>query len=345
MVLLLAVGFVLGFAYLSSILDTGLLGTVSNGDSLAKDYSKWQTANILIVGIDNEEGRDYGAGRGNTDMILYANYNLKENELNLLQIPRDSYVGEEGTGGSGKINALLMNGGDAENPINNLSNVVEKQFKLPVDYYVALDMDGMRAIVDALGGIEVYVPQEMSFAGSYLPQGLQLLDGNAAEFFVRNRSGPGFEQADISRLDNQRYFYSALFRRMLNMGPREMVRMMPVFKTYCSTDIEAGDVLRLGMSAIRLKSESVLFCKVPGSTGAALDPSGRGRSLYIVDIYGRGTDEEPGTARLLNDYFRSHSAAVPADELGLPPIQIPGNYTLYSPNIQKMGDVQQSESS
>lgn len=333
-----------GLGYLDNIFDTGLLGSRVDKNYVPKEYKKKDVLNFLIVGIDNEEGRDYGAGLGLTDMILYANFDLQNNKLNLLQIPRDSYVGEDApTGGSGKINAVLMNGPDKNSPINNLADLIEQQFKLPVDHYVAMDMDALKTIVNTFGGLRVYVPQEMSYAGSYLPQGWQWLDGDAAEFFVRNRMGPGFERADIDRLDNQRHFYSALFRRFMNLSPTDIVRLLPVFEHYCNTDIGLTDIFDLCMSALNLQAENVMFCKVPGTTGPELDPTGAGRSLYFIDVYGRGTEEDPGTAALLNQYFRTYGNPVPAEELGLPDIHIPENYTLYPPNIQIMSDVQAPE--
>ncbi len=338
--LLVLVGLFLG--YLNGVFETGLLGSITN--YTPKDYSKKDTVNILIVGIDNEEGRDYGAGLGLTDMILYANFDLVNNKLNLLQIPRDSYVGEEvPTGGTGKINAALISGPDKQNPINNLVKVIEEQFRLPIDHYIAMDMDALKTIVDTFGGLRVYVPQEMSNEGSYLPQGWQWLDGNAAEFFVRNRKGPGFEQADLARLDNQRHFYSALFRRFMNLTPGDMVKLLPVFENYCNTDIGMKDIFDLGFSALKLQPENVLFCKVPGATDPGLDPTGQGRSLYFVDVYGRGTPEEPGAANLMNEYFRSYGSPVPGEELGLPNITIPAGTPLYAPNVQVMSGVQEGE--
>ncbi|MDL2219672.1 LCP family protein [Ruminococcaceae bacterium OttesenSCG-928-O06] len=324
------------------VLDPGLLGTIFQTGP--REYSKKDVVHLLIIGIDNEDGRDYGAGLGLTDMILYARYNIKDNQLSLLQIPRDSYVGEDlPTGGTGHINALLISGSDKENPINNLAASIQQQFKLPVDHYVALDMEALRAIVDTFGGLQVYVPREMEYRGSYLAQGWNWLDGAGADFFVRNRHGAGFERADIDRLDNQRHFYSALFRRLLNLTPIDIVNLLPVFDYYCNTDMDFdSDMVALAVAALNLKSENVVFCKAPGATGMD-DPGGRGRSLYILDLYGRGTEQDPGLAWILNQYFRDPEKPVPAEELLLPQVRIPDSVPLYPPNIQSMAEVQGPE--
>ncbi|MGD9559112.1 MAG: LCP family protein [Oscillospiraceae bacterium] len=342
---ILAAVLFLGYRYLDGVFEPGALGIrTPSGKYVPKDYNKKEVVHLLIVGIDYEEGRSYGEGLGLTDMILYARYDLKNNQMNLLQIPRDTYVGEAlPTGGTGKINALLVSGEDKENPINNLADAIEQQFQLPVDHYISMDMDAMKAIVNTFGGIKVYVPRDMSYNGSYLEQGWRWLDGDAAEFFVRNRSGAGFERADIDRLDNQRHFYSALFRRFLNLTPGDIVNLLPVVEHYCNTDIALTDIFDLCFSALGLSAERVLFCKAPGATGPDMDPAGRGRSLYFIDVQGRGTEEDPGLAQLLNSYFRAPDKPVAAEALGLPVVDIPAGATLYPPNVQVMTDVQAPE--
>lgn len=342
--LVLAVGFGGVYAYINKLLDPGAVGVIAAENKTPKEYRK-KTVNILIVGIDNEEGRDYGKGLGQTDMILYANFLPKEGKLNLLQIPRDSYVGEI-PGSNGKMNSLLITGSDTENPINNLVNCINEQYNLPVDYYISLDMDGMKNIINNLGGLKVYVPKDMDYGGSRLEQGWRWLNGEEAEFFVRNRHGDGFERADLDRLDNQRHFYSALFRRLLTLTPGDIVKLMPSFEYYCNTDITTNDVLELANIALTLEPDGVMFCKVPGATSTAAwsaDPTGQGRSVYAVDVYGRGTEEDPGLANLLNQYFRTYGESVSTEQMGGPKIQVPESVALYPPNVQFMSQVQEPE--
>lgn len=338
-----ATGVGAAYLYLDSLLDGKETGVIASEHYTPKEY-QGDVINILLVGVYRENDST-PRGLGLTDMILYANFDLKNNKLNLLQIPRDSYVGEI-SGSDGKINSLMMLGPDREDPINNLVSVITDQYKLPIDRYVCIDMAALKEIVAAFGSIYVYVPREMNYQGSHLDQGWQWLGPESVEFFVRNRHGNGFERADIDRLDNQRHFYSALFRRFMNLTIQDVLHLMPVFQAYCSTDISTFDLYDLALSALKLEPEGVMICKVPGATSGSnwqADPTGAGRTLYVTDVWGRGTEEEPGVANLLNKYFRTYGEPVGPDALNLPKIEIPAGVALYPPNVQQMQEIQDAE--
>lgn len=354
--------------YINNVVDPGNTGTIIDNNHLAKNYTKKKdVTNFLLVGIDYEQARadNYTGGLGLTDMLIYVNFDHVNNKMSMLQIPRDSYVGEmAATGGSGKINALLANGPDKENPINNLAKVIEEQYKLPVDHYISIDMDGLVSIVDALGSVTVYIPQEMYFDGSYLSAGEVHLNGAAAQFFVRNRSGEGFGRGDPDRLDNQRRFYAGLFKRLKNMSAGDLVNLLPVVEKHINTDFSAADLLDLAQKLRAIESENILFCMAPGATSVdgvwSADPVGT-RSVYATDWNGRqiwqpsddpenaeggamvSDPDNPGLTGILNEYFRAHGDPVPVEQLGPQDPEDPGhqreipeNVALYPPNIQVM---------
>lgn len=190
----------------------------------AEEY-KGDVVNILVCGIDYEEGRNYSkdpsANDGMTDMILYCQFDVKGSALRMLQIPRNSLVttanrkielsnGKTYSASNYQINSVALSNGGS---IAALAEVIYDQFKLPIDYYVTVDMQALVEVVDNFGGIEVYIPHDMSYGGSALKQGYRNLDGKSAEFFVRCRHGQGYANADIDRLNMQRYFYAGLFKR------------------------------------------------------------------------------------------------------------------------------------
>ena len=177
--------------------------TIEEEVKTAEEY-KGDVVNILVCGIDYEEGRNYSndptSNDGMTDMILYVQFDIKNGALRMLQIPRNSLVTTKNkkiTLSNGKtyaatnyqINSVAISNGGS---IAALADVIYDQFRLPIDYYVTVDMQALVDMVDNFGGIEVYIPHDMSYGGSKLLKGYRNLNGASAEFFVRCRHGDGY---------------------------------------------------------------------------------------------------------------------------------------------------------
>lgn len=282
---------------------------------------KGDVVNVLVCGIDYEEGRAYtsdGSNDGMTDMIMYVNFDVANHKINMLQIPRDTYPGEEYKhGNTGKINAVaLYNDG-----IGSLMELIHEQYKLPVDYYVTIDMQSLKEIVDLFGGIEVYIPKDISYKGSTLEQGYRNLDGEAAEFFVRNRN---YAQADIARLDMQRYFYQGLFARIRTATVWDLAKLAPVALKYVETNIPMNELISMGVSFLKVDSANIMMCKLPTYSAAQRYND---QSHLICDV-AKATD-------LLNEYFRTYGG--PVYELDVPTLATVGEST--DPNVQYMGQL------
>ncbi len=282
---------------------------------------KGDVVNVLVCGIDYEEGRAYtsdGSNDGMTDMIMYVNFDVANHKINMLQIPRDTYPGEEYKhGNTGKINAVaLYNDG-----IGSLMELIHEQYKLPVDYYVTIDMQSLKEIVDLFGGIEVYIPQDISYKGSTLEQGYRNLDGEAAEFFVRNRN---YAQADIARLDMQRYFYQGLFARIRTATVWDLAKLAPVALKYVETNIPMDELISMGVSFLQVDSANIMMCKLPTYSAAERYNN---QSHLICDV--------AKTTDLLNEYFRTYGG--PVYELDVPTLATVGEST--DPNVQYMGQL------
>lgn len=282
---------------------------------------KGDVVNVLVCGIDYEEGRAYsgdGSNDGMTDMIMYVNFDVANHKINMLQIPRDTYPGEEYKhGNTGKINAVaLYNDG-----ISSLMELIHEQYKLPVDYYVTIDMQSLKEIVDLFGGIEVYIPKDISYKGSTLEQGYRNLDGEAAEFFVRNRN---YAQADIARLDMQRYFYQGLFARIRTANVWDLAKLAPVALKYVETNIPMDELISMGVSFLQVDSANIMMCKLPTYSAAQRYND---QSHLICDV--------AKTTDLLNEYFRTYGG--PVYELDVPTLVTVGEST--DPNVQYMGQL------
>ena len=307
---------------------------------------KGDVVNILVCGIDYEEGRAYssdGSNDGMTDMILYCQFDIKGGALRMLQIPRNSLVATQNrkiTLSNGKtyaatnyqINSVaLSNGGD----IAALAEVIYDQYKLPIDYYVTIDMQALVEMVDNFGGIEVYIPHDMSFAGSVLKQGYRNLDGASAEFFVRCRHGEGYANSDIDRLNMQRYFYAGLFKRVRSMGVTDVIAQLPlVFNNYIHTDMDLTTIAKMLVSFTRIDSANIMLAQTPVFMGV---PNVGKTSSF--DGYSCVVPDAGSIAELLNTYFRNYTGPVSAEEMNLVTNNWPHGTASTSANVQFVGQL------
>jgi LCP family protein required for cell wall assembly len=316
-VLVLAVGaFGALYWYVASSFQPGQGGTLTETVATAPELRE-DIVNVLVLGIDHEEDNEREQSMGitreeeNTDLILYVQFNKKENTLNMLQIPRDCFVGPYlDTGGYGRINALYWNAPDPDNRVQYLAECLKDQLGLTVDHYVTIDMDALRELVDTFGGgqgIEVYVPVTMEYDGSRLEKGYHILTGAELEFFLRQRKdSSATPRGDLDRLNNQRYFYSAIFKYMRTMTWQEMVKLMPLFRQYVNTDISAWDCAALAVSVMKVPNENIRMGRLPVYGAQALY-----NGQYVTGIAAQQT------ADLLNEYFHPADSPVSVDELNI----------------------------
>ena len=307
---------------------------------------KGDVVNILVCGIDYEEGRAYssdGSNDGMTDMILYCQFDIKGGALRMLQIPRNSLVATQNrkiTLSNGKtyaatnyqINSVaLSNGGD----IAALAEVIYDQYKLPIDYYVTIDMQALVEMVDNFGGIEVYIPHDMSYGGSKLIKGYRNLDGASAEFFVRCRHGDGYANSDIDRLNMQRYFYAGLFKRARSMGVTDILNQLPlVFKNYIKTDMDISTIAKLVVSFLKIDSSNIILAQTPvfmGVPNVGKTDSFNGYSCVVPDA--------GSIAALLNQYFCTYTGPIDVSEMHLVTDQWPHGTASTDANVQYMGRI------
>ena len=339
-VLALVVG-VVGYAvsYVNRIVDSiepdNDQAIISEEVKTAPEY-QGDIVGILVCGIDYEEGRTYGDAESNdgmTDMIMYVQFDVKNRKLNMLQIPRNTLVGstiqlENGKkykARNGQINSIALSNKEG---IAALAEVVHNNYKLPVDYYVTINMDALVEVVDLFGGIEVYVPQDISYGGSTLLQGYRVLDGKSCEFFVRNRKGAGYETSDLARLNMQRYFYAGLFKRVATLAPKDIVKLMPVvMNNYISTDCDVMTIISLAVSFLKVDSANMMVCQTPVFMDCDYYNN---NSIVVADAAAIGD--------LLNSYFRDYTGEVPVSQLNLMDWSRRGGGSS-DPNIQFMGQL------
>lgn len=289
----------------------------------------------LICGVDNVGAGDEANPQdsiGNTDVILYIMYNIPENKLNILQIPRDIYIGEEVPAGPDrKINGVYAASPDPNNRMGALAKVLMDQLGLPTDFYLKLDVAALRALVDHMGSIEVFVPRDIvdKETGNVLIQeGWRHFTGEETEQFLRNRN---YADADMTRLMMQQNFYAALFREFKELSPSDLVMWMRILLYY--VDVRGLDPIQIGglaQKGLRLEGKDITFVRPP-VTGAQ---NGKYLLLSLVP------DE---TADLLNQYFRPDGHVVPVEDLNIYTLPVLETIGKSEAVVRTMNDIRSQE--
>lgn len=164
--------------------------------------------NVMIMATDK--------GGLLTDTMMLASCDADRKEINIMSFPRDTRV-QYGRGYQ-KLNAVYALAEEGKRHEATIDYIKELT-GLPVHYYVVVNPDGFRRIIDTLEGVWLEVPIRMYYTdpdqGLYidLQPGYQLLDGKKAEQFCRFRSG--YPNADLGRIEAQQNFMKALFAQKL----------------------------------------------------------------------------------------------------------------------------------
>lgn len=241
--------------------------------------------NILLLGVDE--------GGMRSDTIMVASLNGRTGSLNVLSIPRDTRVliGNYYQ----KINAAIGIGvqeakkGRIDEPEELTVQKVKLLTGLPIHYFMSVNFDGFKEIIDALDGVEFNVPFRMKYDDPVqnlhidLQPGLQILDGKKAHDFVRFRKGnpgyPGYAMGDIGRVEAQQAFIKALISQKVNA--KYLLRANDLFEVVCKnvrTNYTAKDLVK-HLGAIRkIDSDIMNMYQLPGVP----DTIG-GVSYYLCD--------------------------------------------------------------
>ena len=253
----------LGGILLISALAIGLSGFFSSSerdvDELVAVEKGSGKINILLVGTDKKASL--------TDTILLASYNLDEDKVDILSIPRDTrmYIGTRYQ----KINsAYNISKKGKKNGINGTIEAVSRLTGVPINYYVEFTLSAFRDTIDALDGVYFDVPQNMNYddpeqgLSIHLNKGYQLLDGKKAEQLVRFRLYP---MGDIDRTKVQQAFIKAVADQKLNLS---IVENIPdLYKTIdknINTNFTISEVIKYAKNLSDLKPENVNMHSLPG---------------------------------------------------------------------------------
>lgn len=201
---------------------------------------------ILVFGYD--EGL-------NTDTIMVAAFDVGSRQAYILSIPRDTRIDVRRN--VQRINSaypvgIRFNGGH-DGGVDQLKREVQTIIGFRPDFYVSVEEAAFERIIDAVGGVTVYVPFHMRYDDQLgfrinIPAGYQRLDGENALHFVRYRLGTGSQTiTDFQRMEHQQQLIAALMDEL--MSPRTILRIPELIRTYSdhvNTNLSVGEILYFG---------------------------------------------------------------------------------------------------
>ncbi|MBS4223309.1 LytR family transcriptional regulator [Lederbergia citrea] len=168
--------------------------------------NKKEPFSVLMLGIDQREG-----DKGRSDSMIVITVNPKLKSMEMLSIPRDTRVEIVGKGIDDKINHAYAFGG-----VEMSMNTVEKFLDIPIDYYIKMNMEGFKEIVDAVDGITVNNDLDFKQDGHHFATGTLNLNGDAALSYARMRKNDA--RGDFGRQMRQRQVIQGVMNKGANIS-------------------------------------------------------------------------------------------------------------------------------
>ncbi len=204
---------------------------------------------------------------GLSDTMLLIRFDPDNDDLTVLSLPRDTQVTVDGLG-TVKLNVTNYYGGPAmtARTVNDLLDGVG------IDRYVRLNVQGVEDLVDALGGVDVYVPYDMEYRDDSqhlyidLEEGQQQLNGDEALQFLRFRYD---DYGDIGRIQRQQLLMRAMVEQTLT--PRTVARLpriLSVIQDHVDTNLSVEELVALVGFAAGIDRENVQMLMLPGEFGS-----------------------------------------------------------------------------
>jgi LCP family protein required for cell wall assembly len=239
-----------------------------------------EAVNILMAGVDRGNGDSVGQfidagwkpGVFRSDTIMMLHVTADRDHAYLVSIPRDAYVPIYNAKGTfeekNKVNVALSVYGPGA-----YVSTVEHLTGLRMDHQVIVDWAGFKDIADALGGVEVYIPESFYDTSQKIQwtAGRQTLKGDKALAYVRTRYNLPDESGDFGRIARQQNFLRSMMGEMLSRGtmanPVKLTNTLKAVVKYITVDdgFSTGEIRNLALSLRGIETDDVTFVTAPWS--------------------------------------------------------------------------------
>ena len=218
-----------------------------------------------------------GESTGSTDTMLVCKYNPKEQKASILSIPRDTFVGEDTNSArpENKINSFYMWGGEEKT-----LEAVNKTTGLDTKYYILIDTNFIKELVDVIGGIDFDVPIDMKYTDKKqklyikLKKGKQHLNGEQVEWLVRfrhNNDGSTYPYEygieDYGRMRTQRAVMKIIAKQAIQLkNITEINNMLDIFHNNVKTNMDIKELKDYVPYAMEMNIDEVPTEQLPGES-------------------------------------------------------------------------------
>lgn len=240
---------------------------------------------FLLAGVDLNDGETSSYSRSDTMMLIKANFDT--GDIDLISLPRDSRVSVDGT--MTKLNHSHSKGG-----IDLTIQTIRDWLNVDLDYYVQMDFQAVKDIVDGIGGIDYTVPKGVNFEfeGVTIKEGPQHMNGADALAYLRHRKG--YAEGDLGRVKAQQEFLKVLLKEAIS--PDKITSIPSYVRTYfdrVTTNIPWNLIVGMLTKVGNLHTDSLHTKIIPGE------------GMYIGDVSYYVVDEEK-TQKMIEDTLSNY---------------------------------------
>ncbi|MEX1377452.1 MAG: LCP family protein [Eubacteriales bacterium] len=232
--------------------------------------------NILIIGCDSKKMHSYDNARSDVNMVLTIDE--VNNEIKLSSYTRDILVFYDhlnnGDGGYNRLNAALQ----YYNHPDGVVKIMEENFRLDIDYYMITDYWGVEKLVNALGGVRVYLtdaethavndviarynytydhPTDQNFVAH--GAGVKFLNGRQAVCFMRVRK----IDSDFGRIERQHEVLDALKEKISDMDIVDVIKIIDKMPDMIYTDMSQEEIIKYTKILYSMKDVEMQYATVP----------------------------------------------------------------------------------
>jgi len=278
-------------------------GHIRRVDAGTADSGSTGPLNILVAGVDPRTGLTHHQEvmlhvgddvSSNSDTLMLVHVSADRSHVTVVSIPRDSWVDIPGHGMS-KINAAYGYGGP-----KLMVQTVEQATNLTINDYVEVDFLGFVKVIDALGGVDICLPQAVddSYSGLHLSAGEHHVDGITALAYARDRHS--FATSDLARIQDQQRLLSSALTEAIGSGLLANPIRLSHFLSAALSALTVNQGLNVSVLADQMRgisSRDVTFMTVPLANVDYQTPTGEDAVQWngaaAAALFGKLASDQP----------------------------------------------------